>query len=150
MKKRIAYLTVLLFLPGVICGRAEGKTGSKNGEPEVQYALLLKADMVKEIQKRWEFVSLGSDTYQYELAQLAQQARRNTASNKSEGTIALEQKIASLSALLNEIGREVEDSLNNLTLDQALLLYGKTSALLTGVDEVRYSVMMNELFSGNP
>ncbi len=150
MKKLIAYLTILLFLPGVIGTGAEEKTGSKTGEPDPQYAQLVKADLVKEIQQRWEFMSLGSDTYQYELAQLAQQAKSNTASKKSKEKLALEQKIASLSTLLNEIQREVEDSLNNLTLNQALLLYGKTSAVLKGVDEVRYSVMMAELFGGTP
>ncbi|MEI8078464.1 MAG: hypothetical protein WCH61_02395, partial [bacterium] len=84
MKKLIAYLTILLFLPGVIGTGAEEKTGSKTGEPDPQYAQLVKADLVKEIQQRWEFMSLGSDTYQYELAQLTQQAKSNTASKKSK------------------------------------------------------------------
>lgn len=149
MNKIIPCLTILLSMLFAVCYGAEDKTGSKSLDPKTQYALLLKADMVKEIQKRWEFCSLGSDTYQYELAQLAQKAGQNASSNKNDRNIALCKKIEDLSVLLNGIGREVEDSLNSLTLDQAMLLYGKTCALLKGVDEVRYSVLLNELFEND-
>jgi len=140
---------ILLSLMFVVYGNAEEKTLSKTLEPEAQYTLLLKEDLIKEIEKRWEFVSATTDTYQYELAQLAAKVRKSASSGKSDRNTALYKKIESLSVLLNEIGKEVEDSLHNLTMDETLLLFGKTSALLKGVDEVRYSVILDELFNSD-
>ena len=161
MNKIITCLTILLSLLFVVCSGAEDKKLSKTIEPEaleisgdaayykMQYALFLKEDLIKEIKTRWEFIALTTDTYQYELAQLAAKMRSSSASGKNDRNTALLKKIQFLSVLLNDIGKEVEDSLNNLTLDEALLLFGKTSALLKGVDEVRYSVMLDDLFGGN-
>jgi len=140
---------LLLSLLLAVGGGAAETALPKALDPEAAYTLLLKEDIIKEIKRRWEFVALNTDTYQYELAQLDAKIRSSASSSKDARHAALNKKVECLAALLNAICREVEDSLNNLSLDEALLLFGKTSALLKGVDEVRYAVMIDELFSGS-